>query len=1467
MQAPDSSQSSSHTSDGSSAPGGKSPRRLVTIVGALVLLFGTFAAIVQPPRAEPLRESSVTSLDWWLNPIERNAIQRLAVSKGPLNAVFALRGTDEVWFAGEGGLVIHSTDAGLTWQSTNLAATPQVVRVRPSAKTALGKEQVRRLGSGRQSATVRARLGTTPVSFVSATQAQAQQQYQQQAKPPETVVPNVVAMPYLTARDMLSKSGLRSTVSRYVSVTRMIPGRVVSQTPASGTSVARNTVVQLAVAGESGPPPSRVDSSAPPKPDSVVTPPDAAAGMFYPDFTAICFTSAGTGWVVGNRGAVFRTTDRGATWTQITTDTQAELNDIACNATMGAVVVGEAVLLVRPDAAKAEIRTTSSRRRSVTILGGGTLTAIDVIAGAEGGVFTSADTGRTWQSDRGLAGHSAGPIVFADSLNGVSMEMGPGMNVTTDGGRTWQRATGCTFGTVTGAPRVGLRNLVASSPDIAIVLDAHDRLWKTTDRWTTCTPLGAFHPFTVRLAAASNERWYAAADGGFRSDDGGRTWESLIHVSRLSSVQFRDSLHGMAGLENGLVARTSNGGRSWSYARLDSMDTAAPVHIVSRTDQEIFVTTDAARFRSADGGATWASYITADSVAPIFYVDRQTAWGIGGDSLYGTRDGGQTWTRGNPTGVLGGLTQARDLDLRSVSFLRDRNGASQVWVTTSKKSLVRFNGTRWDTLSTGVLAASPVTPSFAYGLDTLGNLIRSMDGGRQWSAVPVNSPRKYPAPWYYGFVALTVGGTLATSRARRRKDADVEDSIADILVSDRPLREGDRDVLDFGRIAAGLSRFIRNSRTEPPLTIAITGPWGTGKSSLMNLLRRDLERRRFRTIWFNAWHHQREESLLASLLESIRMTATPPVWTPKGIRFRFRLLGKRIARYSVPALALLPVFALALGYILKDPSRRWHDLDAVFSSFFNLFSSGEGGSVARVAADSTAAARGSTDVSQNKTIIALAISIVGTVLTYFKGLKAFGVKPGEVAKSVVSAGRVRTIESQPAFRYRFAQDFSEVTEALKPERIVIFIDDLDRCKPEQVLEILEAINFLAESGDCVVVLGIDRERVTGCVAIGFKEVATVLSATRDRTTAASMKPDIGILPVAQAERKTDIQYQIEYAEHYLEKLLNMEIPIPPATAEGLGDVMTNTAPARDENDATDVEYDGGEAREARRRRARRYLYTWVAAALTIGMFLAGWNGSSWVERMTQSEVVPATVVAARDVATTDTAAGVATRDTVSRRDTAAVTSGLNPIPLVAGTAPTTAWWMHGLLTLVALGVLFWLLTPREDNRVEDSAAFAAALRAWAPVLFEQHRTPRSAKKFLNKMRFLSMAQRAPAERQAPVERAIARLSGSPWLRKFLSAFERRADTQEVLLPGSIPEVALVSLNVIRDRQPAWLDDPAFWTTDLRKYVEARLKPVPPDIEKALGALSHITTPEGGALENFRWCQAPWERLEVWIRDP
>jgi len=199
-----------------------------------------------------------------------------------------------------------------------------------------------------------------------------------------------------------------------------------------------------------------------------------------------------------------------------------------------------------------------------------------------------------------------------------------------------------------------------------------------------------------------------------------------------------------------------------------------------------------------------------------------------------------------------------------------------------------------------------------------------------------------------------------------------------------------------------------------------------------------------------------------------------------------------------------------------------------------------------------------------------------------------------------------------------------------------------------------------------------------------------------------------------------------------------------------------------------------------------------------------------------------------------------------------------PSLLVSGVLPTTAWWVHVPLALLAMGTLLWLLTPREDNRVEDSAAFATALRAWAPVLFEEHPTPRSAKKFLNKMRFLSMAQRMPAVPRAPIESIFQRLARA--LRGSVPD-DAHEEPQDVLPPDAIPEVTLVSLNVIRDRYPEWLRDEKFWTRDLHEYVRERVNPVPPEIQEALKGLGQIET----RLSMARHRDA-WQRLELWVRD-
>lgn len=1541
----ESSDASGHTPD--SGGSASSARRPAMVIGTLVLIAGTVVAALQSPHHPPVTNAGMLTRDWWLYPVERNALRRVALVPGSLHAVFALSGTSLVWVVGDGGLVARSADGGRTWASTNLTAElQQEPSAAPAAKTnrradasrstdgprAAGGAAAQRVAHvrGRQSSfrvvsvafASDAVGGVPPSSELEAIPAQPQQQQQQQQQT-VTSVPYVVGMSFDAAVKTLAATSLR--VVRVDTVDGGAkPGVVLAQSPSAGTRVpaASSIVLRVSVSalgrnpaapaktptptpnvGPSTPNDSKrradTTSGANKRSDSIstqagstVAPPALVRDTtkFFPRLYGVCFTDARSGWVIGERGALFATTDGGAQWKQVRITTSGRLEAIACRAGVGAVAVGENGETLRSvdDSTWNVWARVGLTRPQLSILPDRSVWAISqanaigrpVGTSAPGSLVRFRDDARPSRVGSDTADR-AWTVAFIDAKNGFAGTATRGLVVTQDGGASWRPAT-CAF-RIANDTGASVRSIVPVTATSAMAVDAQNRVWTTNDAWRTCSPGAVFANSTVTLASASPDRWYAVANGALFSRDAAGPWRALIGGSLFSSLTFVDRERGFAGLSTGGIARTSNAGHTWRTVAIDSQRIAPVRHLAARTPEDLYAAAGEVIYRSSDAGATWRRYASTDSVvSPVHFADSLVGWGRRHDTTWVTRDAGANWDVDTSTNPVSSFAALDSSDAHSVAAGIDTTGGGpRLWGVTRHHRLLSFDGKGWVPVagaSMPLSAAAPIARDLAFGLDSLGSLVRSVDGGVQWAAVDLTQ-RKFPAPWYYPFVFFCVGATaLVVHRDEKEKRARHERSVADILVSDRPLREGDRDILDFGKIAAGLSRFLRNTRTQPPLTIAVTGPWGTGKSSLMNLLRRDLQERSFRTVWFNAWHHQREESLLASLLESVRQTASPPVWTIKGIRFRVRLLWARFSRYAVPLLVLFPLFALAVGYILRHPAERLHDLADAFWSFRHFFT--HDASADGAVADTTRPG------GQQKTLLALIISIGGAAVTYARGLKAFGVNPADLVKSVASAGQVPTIQTPPAFRYRFAQDFREVTNALKPERLVVFIDDLDRCKPDQVLEILEAVNFLVDSGDCVVVLGIDRERVTGCVAIGFKEVASVLAGMEQKQPVARNEAQAVVREVASAgvtplrrtpdtpqergtpetddakalggQMKSDMELQVDYARHYLEKLLNMEIPIPAATAEGLGNVMTNTTgqpvPA--------------EPFDSRMRRYKLPLFASVAAIATVVTFVLGYRGERFFERA----VVPPTVVGTAAVVSSVAPIGGVDQVPPGAPVTTQTDSTLSTTPMTLAIAPlpTTVWWEHVLILAAAAAALIWLLTPREDKGVQDSDTFSDALRAWAPVLFEEFRTPRAAKRFLNHVRFLAMAQRAPAARRTPVARALDGVKRLPLIRNAVEAFGEKAPDEEELLRGSIPEAVLVSLSVIAERYPEWLDDDAFWRSDLESYVTKTLGVVPDDLKDALeqlGGSSEVgnATRNVVSLPQFAAHRETWNKLIAWVQ--
>ncbi len=427
--------------------------------------------------------------------------------------------------------------------------------------------------------------------------------------------------------------------------------------------------------------------------------------------------------------------------------------------------------------------------------------------------------------------------------------------------------------------------------------------------------------------------------------------------------------------------------------------------------------------------------------------------------------------------------------------------------------------------------------SSAFGSNTQGFIVgdhgiilSTADGGNTWrhetqgpeGAAPNH---RLPALWYW-IVAFLMMLTCSVVVAAPLPPQRTEFSVADWAVTDAPLKPGDLDSLDFTPMALGLSRFIRNPKTQPPVTIAIEGAWGEGKSSVMSLLLGDLEKSRFHPVWFNAWHHQSEEQLLAALLEHIKSQAIPPWWHIDNWIFRARLLRIRFGQKWPLMVALTLALCGTVAYELSRHGLHWKDVtdfgtDAIKLIKYLLPWSSQ------------------TQLPPDLSHFGVVATVLAMIAAIFKKGQTFGIDPAKLTDNLRDAATIKDVKPDPGIRRQFSREFGDLCKAWSwgGRRVIIFIDDLDRCRPESVVTVLESINFLTTAGECMIVLGMAKEQVTHCVGLSFKDIAE---------TEAAYAGGGG------TEREKAVA-RFNYGALYIKKLVNIIAPLPKTTEEQLAE--------------------------------------------------------------------------------------------------------------------------------------------------------------------------------------------------------------------------------------------------------------------------------------------------------------------------
>ena len=94
---------------------------------------------------------------------------------------------------------------------------------------------------------------------------------------------------------------------------------------------------------------------------------------------------------------------------------------------------------------------------------------------------------------------------------------------------------------------------------------------------------------------------------------------------------------------------------------------------------------------------------------------------------------------------------------------------------------------------------------------------------------------------------------------------------------------------------------------------------------------------------------------------------------------------------------------------------------------------------------------------------------------------------------------------------KFQKEFATLLEESKISRLVVFVDELDRCRPDTILETLEAIKLFLFEGKVAFVIGADERHISYAVKSKFKDIEGI---------------------------------QIDIGKEYLEKLIQYPIRIP-----------------------------------------------------------------------------------------------------------------------------------------------------------------------------------------------------------------------------------------------------------------------------------------------------------------------------------
>jgi len=213
---------------------------------------------------------------------------------------------------------------------------------------------------------------------------------------------------------------------------------------------------------------------------------------------------------------------------------------------------------------------------------------------------------------------------------------------------------------------------------------------------------------------------------------------------------------------------------------------------------------------------------------------------------------------------------------------------------------------------------------------------------------------------------------------------------------------------------------------DTPLTIGVFGSWGAGKSTLLNLINQKYDSKdEIICVSINAWMFENYEDAKIAIMEALLRELQDEV--PQEIKRNFINLIKKIDFLKVGSKAVSTAAPIVASLIMGNP------LPLMINLPENVKELGD-------------------------TIKTISDSVVGLRDEYLKD------------EDVVEDSVINNVR-------KFREEFQESLNSEKIKRVVVLIDDLDRCQPESIIEILEAIKLFLSVNKTTFIIAADENVV------------------------------------------------------------------------------------------------------------------------------------------------------------------------------------------------------------------------------------------------------------------------------------------------------------------------------------------------------------------------------------------------------